>query len=130
VRVERERRRHAPGERPLADELQRVELRQLVALHSAAHDALEVLRHGVGRDAPDEQRIVLRAVGDQRQRRRVALVAGPAVREVRELRHRRQVDSRIVVRGRTRARSTSAETMPICSVTALRVPPPPAGPLV
>ncbi len=34
------------------------------------------------------------------------------------------------VRSCTRARSISVDTMPICSLTYLRAPPPPAGPLV
>ena len=71
----------------LADELQCAELRQLEAPDVALHDAMQMLCDGIYGDPLREQRIVVSAIGDQRQDRRVALVAGAAVRKVIQLRH-------------------------------------------
>jgi TRAP transporter 4TM/12TM fusion protein len=87
VRVDGERRRDAAVERVVAHELQRAELRKLVAADLTAHDAVQVLRDRGGRHPPCQQRIVGGAIGNQRQDRRVAFVAGPTVREVIQLWH-------------------------------------------
>jgi hypothetical protein len=88
VRIERERRRDAAVERPGAHELQRTQARQLVAPDLAQDDALQMSPDRIDGHALGQQRIILRPVRDQRQDRRVALVAGAAVRELMQLGHR------------------------------------------
>src|SRR4051794_5925372 len=76
VRVEAERDRDAAAECVAADELQRVELRQVEPRALALDDGREVTLYRLGRYLPFEQRVIIRPIGDQRQDRRVALVAG------------------------------------------------------
>jgi len=119
------------------------------------HDVFQMRGDRFRSHALDEQRKVVRTVGEQRQYGRVALVAGAAVREFMQkararprrrghwrrpdAHHRaasgttgpgaRSVDSRTTLL-RTASRGISVETIPMRSVMNLRAPPPPAGPLV
>jgi len=85
VRIERERGRDAGVERALADELQRVEVRQLVAPHLAPHDVREMAPHRIRGDLRGEQRKVGLAQREERQRQRVALVARAGMGELMQL---------------------------------------------
>src|SRR5207237_5053575 len=85
VRVERERGGDAAGQRALADELQRGEQRELESAHIPQDDSGQVLLDGARGDLLAQERKILRAVGDDRQDRRVALVARTAVRQLVQL---------------------------------------------
>src|SRR3954452_11347362 len=83
---------------------------------------------GGGGHALDQERVVLGPISDERENRSVALVARAAVGQVVELRH--GLLSKRVTWGTARSRGIKQETIPTCSVTDLRAPPPPAGPFV
>src|SRR5690348_18254126 len=63
----------------MQEEVERLEVRQLKALHRPRDDALEVLAHARGGDFPHQYRIVLRLPGDEPNVRGVALVPGTGV---------------------------------------------------
>ena len=129
VSVERERCGHAAAQRTLADELQRPQRGQFVSPDLAQNDPFEMRRHRLDSDLRGQQGIVFRAIRDQRQDRRVALVARATMRQLMQLWHCRPTPL-IVTSVGTLSRAISVDTMPTCSYTCLRVPPPPAGPLV
>src|SRR5262247_1305042 len=66
VRVERERGGDAAGERVAADELQRPQVRQLVAHELAAKNVAEVALDRRHRHALAQQREILLPIGDER----------------------------------------------------------------
>src|SRR5436305_6241134 len=84
VRVERQRGGDAARKRPLADELQREEMRQLESADFAQDDPGEMPLDRASRHALDEERVVLGPIGDEREDRSVALVARAAVRQLVE----------------------------------------------
>src|SRR5204863_8447972 len=87
VRVESERGRDTAAERALAHELQRPQSRQLVAPDVAHNNALQMFPDRIDGHALGQQRIVFCPIRDQRQDRRIALVAVPAVRQVMQPGH-------------------------------------------
>ena len=118
-----------PLSESLADELQRRELRKLVAADLALHDAAQMLRDRGGGDPLRQQRIVLRR--DRRSSDRIdVLPLSPARQCARSYSFGMRAPFANSTLDLMRARSSSVDTMPICSLTYLRVPPPPAGPLV
>src|SRR5207237_8240642 len=85
VRIEGERGGDAGVERALADELQRMQVRHLVAPNLALHDVRKVALHGLSRHAFAKERVVSLAVTDEGERERIALVAGACMRKGMQL---------------------------------------------
>src|SRR5213075_3440911 len=129
VRVEGERGGYAARQRTLAHELQRMQVGQLESAHFAESDPGQMLPHCAGRHLLAQEQKVLRTIGDDGEDRRIALVAGAAVRELVQLASHGLLSKRVSC-GIARSRGMKQETMPTCSWTYLRAPPPPAGPLV
>ena len=76
MRVDRQGARDAAAQRILDDEVQRAQLWQLVAPHGAGREMGEVRAHAVRRQLAPQHLPAFLAVGDHRDVRRVALVAG------------------------------------------------------
>src|SRR5436190_13801455 len=76
VSVECQRPRHTAAERLGHDEIQRRQIGQFIADHLALDNAGEMRLHPLARDLCQQQGIVLRVIGNDRNIRCVALVAG------------------------------------------------------
>jgi hypothetical protein len=81
VRIERKRASDASRQRPIHDEIQRAQARQLVAQDFAAHDRGEMRAHAFGGDVLGEIFIVALVVSDDGDLGGVALVPGAGVRQ-------------------------------------------------
>src|SRR5690349_11534624 len=104
-------------------------MRQLESAHITEGDAGEMLLDGDDGDLLPQEREIFRAVGDDREDRGIALVAGAAVRQLVKLASHGLLSNR-VSSAVARSRGRRQDTIPTCSWTYLRAPPPPAGPLV
>src|SRR5207249_2418939 len=74
----------AAVERAVQQEVERVQVWQLVALHVPRDHPLEVPRHLGGSHLLHQERIILRLEGDQPHVRRITLVSRPRVRQLDE----------------------------------------------
>src|SRR5262249_24389226 len=74
----------AASQGPPQQEIERVEVRQLEALHAAGDDAAEMLRDARGRQLAHEYRVPPRLAGDDADVGGVALVAAAGMRDIHQ----------------------------------------------
>src|SRR5215467_11292797 len=119
----------APFEDVVENEIERRELRQIVA-HDARRLARgESLSHPLGRHLRGHRRIMRRIPTDENEIEPVALVAGARAGNLLQTNNARHFDApNRVTRGSAKRRSMRQEALASRGVMRLRTPAPPAGP--
>src|SRR6476620_3016740 len=127
VRIDRQRARDAAAQRVLDDEVQRAQLRQLVAPHRPRGEMAEMRQYDLGGEFALQHLPALVAVGDDRDVRGVPLVTGTRMGEVVDAYAHAARSS--TISGFTHSRGISTDfTARICRAPKLTPPPAPVGP--
>src|ERR1700738_1092849 len=128
MRVERQRPRHTTAERLCHHEIQRGNVRQLIADNLALDNTGEMRPYPLAGDLLEQQRIMLFVIGDDGDVGGVALVAGAGMGDLAQL-HRGQPPTNRID-GFASSRGSNTDATATTSRADLKAPPPAAGPLV
>ena len=128
MRVQRQRSRHPATQGVAHDKIQRGNIGQFISHHLALDNAGEMRLHARGGHLFQQQRIVFRIVGNDRDIGRIALVSGAGMGDLAQL-HRFYVPTNRTC-GFASSRGNSTEATATTSRADFHAPPPPAGPLV
>src|SRR3569832_394202 len=127
MRIECQRPRYPASQRLVHHEVERKNPGQLITDHLALNDTGEMRLAEIGSHLGEQQRIMFRVIGDDRNVGDIALVAGAGMSHLAQL-HRHQLPTNWTC-GVASSRGNSTEATATTSRADLEAPPPPAGPL-